>query len=216
MRPDVLERRLRAVLDPIESWDGTVPAARSDFDLNPDMRPVGERVLRPAAVLVPVVARGDRATVLLTRRSDSLASHTGQVAFPGGRLDPGENAVQAALREAMEEVGLAADRIRPIGLADSHETGTGFRVTPVVAMIEPPFELTLNPDEVAEAFETPWEFLMDSANHRKDSMVWQGAERFFWAMPWDDAGVERYIWGATASMIRALQARVSSLSEDAA
>lgn len=215
MKAALLEERLRAVLEPIESWrDGAAPA-RSDFDLNPDMRPVG-RAIRPAAVLVPIVAREEGATVLLTRRSDTLRSHTGQVAFPGGRLDPGETAVQAALREAHEEVGLTADRVRPIGLSDSYETGTGFRVTPVVAMVEPPFELTLNPDEVADVFETPWDFLMDEANHRRESMVWQGAERFFWAMPWDDAGVERYIWGATAGMIRALRARLSGRAEDAA
>ena len=216
MRSDVLETRLRAVLDSVESWDGSLAASRSDFDLNPTMRPPVERVLRPAAVLIPVVAREAGATVLLTRRSDTMTSHTGQVAFPGGRLDPGENAVEAALREAFEEVGLTADRIRPIGLSDTYETGTGFRVTPVVAMVEPPFELILNPDEVAEAFETPWEFLMDEANHRRESMVWQGAERFFWAMPWDDSGVERYIWGVTAGMIRALHARLQSRAEDAA
>lgn len=216
MRPDQLERRLRAALDPLESWDAAARAGRSDYDLNPDLRPPEDRVLRPAAVLVPIVARRDRATVLLTRRSDTLNSHTGQVAFPGGRLDPGETAIEAALREAREEVGLAAARVRPLGLSDTYETGTGFRITPVVAMVDPPFDLTLNPDEVAEAFEAPWEFLMDEANHRRDSMVWQGAERAFWAMPWDDAGVERYIWGATAGMIRALHARLSALAEDAA
>lgn len=216
MKPEVLENRLRAVLDPLEGWDDAAVATRSDFDLNPDMRPETGRTLRPAAVLVPIVARPEGAMVLLTQRSDTLNSHSGQVAFPGGRLDPGENAVEAALREAFEEVGLNADRVRPLGLSDSYETGTGFRVTPVVAMVEPPFDLVLNPDEVAEAFETPWDFLMDDANHKRQSMHWQGAERFFWAMPWDDAGVERYIWGATAGMIRALHGRLSRLAEDAA
>lgn len=216
MKPEVLETRLRAVLDPLEGWDGSAVATRSDFDLNPDMRPATARALRPAAVLVPVIARQERATVLLTKRSDTLNSHSGQVAFPGGRLDPGETAVEAALREAFEEVGLAVDRIRPLGLSDSYETGTGFRVTPVVAMIEPPFDLVLNPAEVTDAFETPWDFLMDEANHQRQSMHWQGAERFFWAMPWDDAGVERNIWGATAGMIRALHGRLRRLAEDAA
>lgn len=216
MTPTLLEERLRAVLDPVESWDGAAAPRRSDYDLNPGLRPADGRVLRPAAVLVPVVARPEGATVLLTRRSDTLNSHTGQIAFPGGRLDPGETAVEAALREAMEEVGLEAGRVRPVGLSDSHETGTGFRITPVVAMVEPPFDLTLNPDEVADVFETPWDFLMDEANHRRESMVWQGAERFFWAMPWDDAGIERYIWGATAGMIRALRARFTRAEEDAA
>lgn len=216
MKSTRLELRLRAALDPLESWEAEARPGRSDYDLNPGLKPRVARELRPAAVLIPVVAHQDQATVLLTRRSDTLNSHTGQVAFPGGRLDPGETALQAALREAEEEVGLAADRIRPIGLSDTYETGTGFRITPVVAMVEPPFQLALNPDEVAEVFETPWEFLMDEANHRRHSMVWQGAERSYWAMPWDDGGVERYIWGVTAGMIRALHARVSAVAEDAA
>ncbi len=215
MTPTLLEERLRSVLDPIDSWSEAQAPARSDYDLNPEMRPAS-RVLRQAAVLVPIVVRAEGATVLLTRRSDTLNSHTGQVAFPGGRLDSGETALQAALREAHEEIGLLPERLRPIGLSDSHETGTGFRVTPVVAMLEPPFDLTLNPDEVADVFETPWDFLMDEANHRRESMIWQGAERFFWAMPWDDAGIERYIWGATAGMIRALRTRFTRADEDAA
>lgn len=216
MSPVELEKRLAAVLDPLESWKAERAPARSDFDLNPDMRPVKDRILREAAVLVPVVARETGATALLTRRSDSLASHTGQIAFPGGRLDPGEGPVEAAVREAWEEVGLAADRIRPLGLSDAYETGTGFRVTPVVAVVEPPFELALNPAEVAEAFETPWGFLMDAANHRQDSLIWQGAARSYWAMPWKDGDIERYIWGATAGIIRGLHARLAAHAEDAA
>ena len=182
MSIDDLVLRLSAVLDPLEAGEASTPPQRSDFDLNPEMRPARSHELKQAAVLIPIIARETGPTVLLTRRADTLNSHTGQVAFPGGRLDPGEGAVQAALREAGEEVGL----------------------------IRPPLDLTLNPDEVAEAFETPWDFLMDAANHRRDSMVWNGAERWYWAMPWDDAGTERYIWGATAGMIRSLQQKLAT------
>lgn len=216
MSPETLEARLRAALEPVEAWRADTAPRRSDFDLNPGMRPSGGKPLRQAAVLIPIVSHPQGCTVILTRRSDSLASHTGQIAFPGGRLDPGEGPVEAALREAWEEIGLSQDRPRPIGLSDSYETGTGFLVTPVVAMVAPPVALTPSEAEVAEVFETPWEFLMNEANHRRESAVWQGAERFYWAMPWDDAGTERYIWGATAGMIRALHARLRAWSEDAA
>lgn len=198
----VLRQQLISALEPLDAAFG---AARfSDFDLNPGV-PRAHRPLRPAAVLIPVVDRPDGPTLLLTRRSDSLASHTGQIAFPGGRLDPGETVVQAALREAVEEVGLAPDHVQPLGLSDAYETVTGFLVTPVVAWIRPGFDLTLNPDEVADAFETPWAFLMDAANHRREFYdAPDGARRWFWAMPWD----ERYIWGATAGMLRALWGRL--------
>ena len=211
MTPAELESQLRAVLDAPESWSPDALAGRLDFDLNPEIRRV-TRPLRPAAVLVPIVPRDDGVKVLMTRRSDSLASHTGQVAFPGGRLDPGEGPVEAALREAWEEIALDPGRVRPLGLSDTYETGTGFLVTPVVAMVDPPFEVTPNLDEVADVFEVPWDFLMDTANHRQESLHWKGAERFFWAMPYG----ERYIWGATAGMIRALHARLHDRAEDAA
>ena len=206
------EQRLRAVLDPLDSADDAAVPAASDFDLNPEIRPGQARRLKPAAVLVPIIQREAGPTVLLTRRADTLNSHTGQVAFPGGRIDPGEGVVEAALREAWEEVGLEPERVRPLGLSDGYETGTGFCVTPVVAMVDTPFTLTLSPDEVALAFEVPWDFLMDTGNHRRESMVWNGAERWFWAMRFDDVGSERYIWGATAGMIRRLQQRVATMA----
>lgn len=211
MNPEALEARLKSELDPLENWRAEAAAGKSDYDLNPEARPA-PRSLRPAAVLIPVVAREGGCSVLMTRRSDSLASHTGQIAFPGGRLDPGETPVEAALREAWEEVALDPGRVRPLGLSDTYETGTGFLVTPVVGMVEPPFETTPNQAEVADVFEVPWAWLMDTANHRRDSLHWQGAERFFWAMPYG----ERYIWGATAGMIRALHARLQARAEDAA
>ncbi len=204
MSLDTLRNRLVERLAPVDTWRPELVAARSDFDLNPKAtRPVRE--LRPAAVLIPVVARPEGATVLLTRRADTLARHTGQIAFPGGRLDPGENAVQAALREADEEVALNPDKVEVLGLSDAYETGTGFLVTPVIGWLHAAPETTPSPDEVAEVFETPWDFLMDAANHRRDFYdMDEGLRRWFWAMPWG----ERYIWGVTAGILKGLHARL--------
>ena len=199
-----LRSRLVQRLDPVEAWRPEGLAARSDFDLNPKAtRPVRE--LRPAAVLIPVVARPEGATVLLTRRADTLVRHTGQIAFPGGRLDPGENAVQAALREADEEVALNPAKVEVLGLSDAYETGTGFLVTPVIGWLHEAPVTTPAPAEVAEVFETPWDFLMDAANHRQDFYdMDEGLRRWFWAMPWG----ERYIWGVTAGILKALHVRL--------
>jgi len=204
MSLETLRARLGERLAPADSWRPGLRAARSDFDLNPTARrPTTE--LRPAAVLVPVVARPEGATVLLTRRADTLASHTGQIAFPGGRLDPGEDAVRAALREADEEVALDPGAVEVLGLSDAYETGTGFLVTPVVGWLREPPRVTPSPAEVAEVFETPWDFLMDAANHRRDFHDLEaGLRRWFWAMPWR----ERYIWGATAGILKGLHARL--------
>lgn len=204
MSLETLKDRLVERLSPVESWRPGVKAARSDFDLNPTAaRPNND--LRPAAVLIPVVARPEGATVLLTRRADTLARHTGQIAFPGGRLDPGENAVQAALREADEEVALDPAGVEVLGLSDAYETGTGFLVTPVVGWLTVPPATVPSPDEVAEVFETPWDFLMDAANHRRDFYDMDaGLRRWFWAMPWG----ERYIWGVTAGILKGLHARL--------
>lgn len=204
-----LRQQLIDALDPL---DAVRDRARfSDFDLNPGA-PRRDQPLRQAAVLIPVIAHENGATLLLTRRSDSLASHTGQIAFPGGRLDPGETVAEAALREAMEEVGLSADHVEPLGLSDAYETVTGFLVTPVVAWVRPGFTLTTDPREVADAFETPWDFLMDEANHRREYYdAPDGARRWFWAMPWG----ERYIWGATAGMLRSLWGRLHGPAREA-
>jgi 8-oxo-dGTP pyrophosphatase MutT (NUDIX family) len=201
---ETLRRRLVERLAPVETWRPELVAARSDFDLNPKAaRPVRE--LRPAAVLIPVVARPEGATVLLTRRADTLVRHTGQIAFPGGRLDPGENAVQAALREADEEVALNPTKVEVLGLSDAYETGTGFLVTPVIGWLHEAPVTTPAPAEVAEVFETPWDFLMDAANHRQDFYdMDEGLRRWFWAMPWG----ERYIWGVTAGILKGLHARL--------
>ena len=202
-------QQLMAALDSLDSSSGR--PRFSDFDLNPDA-PRLDSPLRPAAVLIPVVDHVDGPTLLLTRRSDSLTSHTGQIAFPGGRLDPGETVVQAALREAEEEVGLSPDHVEPLGLSDAYETVTGFLVTPVVAWVRPGFNLTTDPREVADAFETPWDFLMDEANHRREFYdAPDGTRRWFWAMPWG----ERYIWGATAGMLRSLWGRLHDPAREA-
>lgn len=199
-----LRRRLVERLIPASAWSAETRAARSDFDLNPDAERPG-RTLRPAAVLIPVIARPEGATVLMTRRSDSLTSHTGQIAFAGGRLDPGETAVEAALREAFEEVALDPAAVEVLGVGDAYETGTGFLVTPVVGWLAEPPSTTPSPDEVAEVFETPWDFLMDPANHRRDFYDREGQpRRWFWAVPYE----QRYIWGVTAGIVRALQIRL--------
>lgn len=206
-----LKARLMRALDPV-GGTGAGIAARSDFDLNPGAeRPARE--LRPAAVLILIIAEGEGPRVLMTRRSDSLASHTGQIAFPGGRLDPGETVVEAALREAREEVALSVEGIEVLGLADRYETGTGFLVTPVVAWTTAVPATRPNPDEVAEVFEVPWGFLMDAANHRQDHYELEGQpRRYFWAMPYG----ERYIWGVTAGILRALHDRLHAREDEAA
>lgn len=175
--------------------------ATGDHKLNPDFEEaIVSKAPRPAAVLVPIVAH-DKPTVLLTQRSQHLSTHAGQIAFPGGRIDPGDaSPLAAALREADEEVGLPARFATPLGYLDSYLSGTGFRIVPVVALIEPGFTLTINPHEVDEVFEVPLAFLMARENHENRSRVWKGVERHFYAMPFE----QRNIWGATAGMIRNL------------
>ncbi len=173
-------------------------AARSDYDLNPDMRSEAPEDLIAAAVLVPLVLRQEGVTMLLTRRTDHLRDHAGQVSFPGGRVEThDEGAVATALRETEEEIGVARSHIEVVGELDLYETRTGFRITPVVGLVEPGFTLTLDEFEVAEVFEVPLSFVLDPANHQKRSLVWRGAERHFYLLPYGD----REIWGATAGMI---------------
>lgn len=157
---------------------------------------------RDAAVLIPVIAHETAPTVLLTQRSSRLNKHSGQIAFPGGKIDENETALQAALREAEEEIGLAAHLIEPLGYLDYYFTGTGYRIAPVVALIAPSFETTINPAEVDDVFEVPLSFLMQPGNHHR---VKKGDEgRSFLAMPYAD----RFIWGATAGMLRQLYERL--------
>lgn len=156
-----------------------------------------------AAVLVAVTEQADPG-VLLTVRREHLRAHAGQVAFPGGRLDPGEDHVAAALREAWEEVALDPALVRPVGTADPYHTITGYRVVPVVAVIPPGLDLSPHEDEVAELFEAPLSFLLDPANHRRMSTGYQGKTRHFWQIDWNG----RRIWGATAAMIVNLARRL--------
>ena len=155
-------------------------------------------------MLVPIVLR-PALTVLLTQRSQDMPSHPGQISFPGGKVEAGDsNALACALRESNEEIGLPPANVEPLGYLDSYRTGTGFQIVPVVALVRPGFPLSLDTREVAEVFEVPLRFLMDSANHRKDSREWRGRVRFSYAMPYED----RYIWGATAGMLKNMQQRL--------
>lgn len=210
MSLSTLKVRLVERLHPPESWRPDADAGHSDFDLNPGLMPE-RKVLRPAAVLVPVIAHAEGATVLLTRRADTLTNHSGQIAFPGGRHDPGETAVQTALREVNEEVGLDPAVVEVLGIMPAYRTGTGFLITPVVGWIAEAPSVRAQPSEVADLFEVPWDFLMNVANHRRDHLdPPTGPRRWFWAMPFE----ERYIWGVTAGMIRALHDRLYAAEPD--
>ncbi len=165
-----------------------------------------EREPAQAAVLVPIVLHDGEPTVLLTERASRMTTHSGQIAFPGGRVDPEDaNIAAAALREAWEEVGLSADYIEVLGNLPTYTTITSFIVTPVVAIVRPDFELTINPYEVAEAFEVPFAFLMNPANHRHHIMTGADLKSREWiSMPYQDGAQERFVWGATAGMLRNL------------
>lgn len=173
------------------------PGIRGDFALQPgtESPPVQ---LTPAAVLVPLMKREVELTVLLTQRNPHLAAHAGQVAFPGGRIEASDrDSVQAALREAEEEVGLPADHVCVIGRLDTYVTGTGYEITPVVGLVRTPFPVRPDPEEVADIFEVPLAFVVDTANHERHSREFKGRIRSFFVLPYPG----RYIWGATAGML---------------
>lgn len=200
----VAKQRLRS--EPPALGD-VIARLRGDHEMQPQPVPLpDEKAAVPAAVLIPVVSRAEGPTMLLTQRAAALRSHSSQVAFPGGRVDAVDGSpVVTALRETEEEIGLARERVRVLGFLDAYLTGTGYRIVPVVALVEPPFSLTLNAHEVDDAFEAPLSFLLDPANHRRDQREWQGLLRSYYAMPFGD----RYIWGATAGMIRNLYERLA-------
>jgi 8-oxo-dGTP pyrophosphatase MutT (NUDIX family) len=163
-----------------------------------------------AAVLIPIVVR-DQPMVLMTERSLHLSAHSGQIAFPGGKVDEGDSDRAAtALREAHEEVGLHASFVHVLGVLPDYVTGSSFIVTPVIALVNAGFTLTVNSDEVADTFEVPLQFLMNPANHRRHKFKWNSDEREWFSMPYQDQDKSRYIWGATAGMIRNLYRLLSA------
>lgn len=195
-------------LPPVPAERMTPEALRARFAAPPAWRPeitgdgrVFEREPAHAAVLVPLVTHGDAVSVLLTLRTDHLRDHAGQVSFPGGRVEERDaDAVDTALRETEEEVGLPRRHVEVIGTLATYTTVTAFQVTPVVALVQPGFTLTLDAFEVAEAFEVPLAFLMDPANHRRHRFEAAGQSREFLSMPYGDY----FVWGATAAMLRNL------------
>jgi 8-oxo-dGTP pyrophosphatase MutT (NUDIX family) len=198
--------RARLTLEvPPALTDPAIAGARGDLDLDPSLwERAGVAATRPAAVLVGVVDHPEP-TVLLTLRNAELESHGGQIAFPGGKIEPSDaSPAAAALREANEEIGLARDLVDPIGHLDLFLTFSGFRILPTVARVDPDLRLTLNRAEVADAFEVPLAFLMDARNHALHSRDWRGVIRRYYAMPFG----ERYIWGVTAGILRNLYERI--------
>ncbi len=207
--PEIFELRARARLANVadrQTFDANQTPARGDHDLNADNDLSDlHKTPRAAAVLVPIVPRREGLQALLTLRAAHLPTHAGQIAFPGGKVEHSDNGpLEAALREAEEEVGLARSFVEPLGYLDSYQTGSGFRILPVVAMVQPQHELRIDPSEVDEAFEVPLAFLMDPSNHQRHSTEWNGATRHYYAMPWRN----RYIWGATAGILRNLQEKL--------
>jgi 8-oxo-dGTP pyrophosphatase MutT (NUDIX family) len=187
---------LRARLAAPPAW---VPEYAGDGSRFPGREPAG------AAVLIPLVQHPGGLSLLLTRRTDHLRDHAGQISFPGGRVEPEDgSAVATALRETEEEIGLSRRHIEVIGQMPVYSTVTAFQVTPVVALVEPGFSLQLDAVEVAEAFEVPLAFLMDPAHHRHHRFEFAGSERRFLSMPWHGPEREYFIWGATAAMLRNL------------
>lgn len=193
-----LAARLAAAID--GSGD---PALRGDWDFTRGIE-APDGALTPAAVLIPVITRA-RPALLLTRRTATLRRHPGQVAFPGGRIDPGEDAVTAALREAEEEVALPRTRVEVLGATDRYTTGTGFSITPVLGLVPPDLPLVPAAAEVAALFEAPLDHVLDPANHELRESEWQGRLRQYYVIRWES----HEIWGATAGIIVNLARRLA-------
>jgi len=169
-----------------------------------DQRLEGVAEFRPAAVLIAITEREEPGMLLLHRPSN-MRSHPGQIAFPGGKLDPGENAVEAALREANEELGIPEQEVRIIGTSDIYHTHSGFEITPVLGMVPPDLEIVPNPTEVAQWFEAPADFVLDPANHEQQWIEWEGSMRAYYEIPWHG----HQIWGVTAAILVNLSRRLN-------
>ena len=190
LTPDALRERFAHP----PAWTPEISVERKD-----QRRPMLE-----ASVLVPIVTR-ERPTVLLTERTTHLSTHSGQVAFPGGKRDDSDrDAAHTALREAHEEIGLDHKFVDVIGQMPTYTTGSQFVITPVIALVRPDHTLELNAYEVADAFEVPLDFLMNPAHHRRHRVEWEGSRREWFSMPYMDGATERFVWGATAAMLRNL------------
>ncbi|MEL6980698.1 MAG: CoA pyrophosphatase [Pseudomonadota bacterium] len=190
-------------------WSAPARAGGGDHDLNPGAERdfALDRARRPAAVLCALAPRSSGFHVILTRRAAHLSAHAGQIAFPGGKIDPGDpSPLAAALREAEEEIGLPREQVEVIGAIDRYETGTGFSVTPFVALAHAAFRPIADDGEVAEVFEAPLDFLMDPRNVEKRSGVYKGVTRHYYAYDWRG----KMIWGATAGMLKGLADRVAA------
>jgi 8-oxo-dGTP pyrophosphatase MutT (NUDIX family) len=198
LTPEEIRRRFaHAVAGQRASDAGTIASMRGDHSLVPGGAPPAT-ALTPAAVLVPLVMRPEGLAVLLTQRTPHLAAHAGQISFPGGSIEADDaDAVAAALRETEEEVGLPRDHVEVVGRLDTYVTSTGFEVTPIVGLVRAPYPVQLDAFEVAEVFEVPLAFIVDPANHQRQSREYKGRMRTFFVLPYEN----RYIWGATAGML---------------
>jgi 8-oxo-dGTP pyrophosphatase MutT (NUDIX family) len=188
-------------------FDNRLEPPRLDYAMNPAWG--GVVAARPSAVLVPIVARSEL-SVILMQRPATMAAHAGEISFPGGKVEAADaSPVETALREAEEEIGLARIHVEVLGFLDCYQVRSGFRIEPVVALVTPPFALDVDAHEVADAFEVPLTFLMDSTHHTKQSRELRGETQWFYAMSYQG----RYIWGATAAIIRNLFERLTNEDE---
>jgi 8-oxo-dGTP pyrophosphatase MutT (NUDIX family) len=200
-----LRRRASGVLAPVESRIDAgreTPPGRSDFELNPELEVLADaKRKQPAAVLIPIIEGEQHASILFTQRTEEMPTHAGQISFPGGKMDAGDaNVVETALREAREEIGLEVEFIDTIGFLEDYVTSTGYRISPLVAVIRQGYSITPDRSEVADVFDVPLSFLMNAQNHEMHTREWRGAQRKFYAMSYRN----RFIWGATAGMLRNL------------
>ncbi len=192
---------------PERLFDPAIEPLNGDHVLNSDVKNTTGLVenIRPAAVLVPIVKYTNTLTVILTTRAEHLSSHAGQVAFPGGKVDKEDtNIIDTALRETEEEVGILRKNVEILGYLDSYQTATGFRILPIVGIINEGYSFKIDKNEVEDLFEVPLKFLMSPENHKKETLFWKNKDRHFYSMPYE----ERYIWGATAGIIRNLYERL--------